>query len=146
MSPLAVVLMVAGILVVIGAINLVVWLPIIRRMRRMPDELAAELRETGERIVRGPERVSYSGSTQSRVKGLSIAALTDRRLVVRKAIGKPVEVAVAEITGVRTDKWFLQSRTGSRTHVIVKTRSGDEYGMIVADTDAWVAVLTPKAA
>jgi hypothetical protein len=146
MSPLAVVLMVVGILVLVGAINLIVWLPIVRRMRRMPDELVAELAASGERIVRGPERVSYSGSTQSRVKGLSIAALTERRLIIRKAIGKPVEVAVADIAGVRTDKWFLGSRTGGRTHVIVKTKAGDEYGMLVADPEAWLAALTPKAA
>jgi hypothetical protein len=137
--------MVVGILVVVGGINFGIWYPIIRKLRRMPDELTAELTAAGENIVRGPERVAYSGSTHSRVRGISIIALTDRRLVIRKAIGKPVEVATKDIVSVRTDKWFLSARSGRRTHVIVKTTDGAELGFIALDPEAWLQALRPAA-
>jgi hypothetical protein len=146
-SPLAIVGMVVGILVVVAGINLAVWLPIVRRLHRMPDELRRELEAAGEPIVRGPERASYRGATAmyGTVAGIGIVALTEKRLLMRKAIGKPVEIARGDIVGVRTDKWFRRSRVGGREHVIVKTASGAEVGFFFVDEAAWVAALSPSS-
>lgn len=148
MSPLAVIVMVVGILVVVTAINLIVWLPIVRKLQRMPEDLCRELAAAGERIERGPERGSYRGATATYgvVKGIGIVALTDRRLVFRKAVGKEVAVERRDIVGVRTEKWFMGSRVGGREHVIVKTASGAEVGFFFQDQAAWLAALSPASA
>jgi hypothetical protein len=141
MSPLAIVLMVAGILMGVAAINLAVWLPILRKLKRLPDLLREEL--AGERISIGPERADYRGATATygRVKGLGVAALTDRRLAFRKAIGKPVDVPADQIVGVREDRVFLRSVVGGRRHVIVKLADGTEVGYFFQSPEHWLGAL-----
>jgi hypothetical protein len=141
MSPLAIVLMVVGILVGVAAVNLAVWLPILRKLRRLPELMREEL--AGEKIAVGPERAVYRGatSTYGRVKGLGVAALTERRLAFRKAIGKPVDVPVDQIVGVREDRVFLRSVTAGRRHVIVKLSDGTEVGYYFASPEQWLGAL-----
>ena len=145
MSPLAIVSMVVGILAGVAAVNLAVWLPILRKLRRLPELLREEL--AGEQLLLGPERADYRGATQTygRVKGLGVAALTDRRLAFRKAIGKPVDVPVDQIAGVREDRVFLRSVAGGRRHVIVQLADGTEVGYFFAANEPWLGALRELA-
>ena len=145
MTPLQIVLLVLGILV----FQLLLWVPLIWWFRRLSarrlGELRAALAATGERVLLGPEPAVYrgasAGSGHPRTRGNSVVALTERRLVVHRLIGAPVEVPALDIAGVRTDKWFEGAWTGGRLHLIVKTKAGAEVGLFVQDTGAWVAAL-----
>jgi hypothetical protein len=145
MGPLQIVLLVLGIL----AFQLVMFIVALRWLRRANAQrlgaLRSELAATGERALLGPEpgvyRGASSGSGYPRTRGNGVVALTERRLIVRKLVGAPVEVPVAEIAGVRTDKWFQGGWAGGQAHVIVKTRAGAELGLFVQDTDAWARAL-----
>lgn len=143
MSPLAIVLMVVGILVVVAGINLAVWVPILRKLNRLPELMREELSGAGEKIVRGPERASYSGATArfGKVKGIGVIAMTDKRIAFRKAIGKPVDVPVDEIVGVREDTWFMHAARGGQRHMIVKLADGTEVAFYVTDRSGWMAAL-----
>ena len=128
----------------VGLILLVTLVPVMGRVKRGPDALAAELASRGETAVLGPEQAIYRGSTArgySRVKGNAAVALTESRLVFHKAVGKPVEVPRASIESVRQDQVFAGSIVGGRTHVIVQVPDG-EVGFFVADPDRWMAALT----
>ena len=142
MSPLAVVGMVVGIVAVVAAIQIAIWLPIVRRLHRIPDEMQRDL--AGEVIVRGPERASYRGatSTYGAVSGVGVVALTERRLVFRKAVGSEIVVERSDIVGVRTEKRFRGRRVGGREHVVVKTVSGADVGFLFQDQAAWLAALS----
>lgn len=147
MSPLAIVLMVVAILVGVAAIQAAIWIPIIRKLHRLPDQLRDELTGAGERIVRAPERGNYNGATSiyGRVKGMGVIAMTDRRIAFRKAIGKPVDLPVDQIVGVRDDLWFLGAASRGRRHLIVKLQDGVEVGFYVTDHAGWRAALAPIA-
>lgn len=150
MTPLQIVLLVLGILGVQLALWVVVLRWIGRASVRQSEALRSELAATGERVLLGPEPAIYRGASPGsghpRARGNGVAALTVGRLLVRRLVGAPVEVATADICGVRTDKWFQGGWTGGRLHVIVQTRAGAELGLFVADTDAWVAALRGLAA
>src|SRR5262245_30845028 len=76
-----VLLLVLAIVAAVALINIAIWLPIVRRLHRIADEITLELEAAGERIVRGPERASYRGATATygRVKGVGVIALTETR-------------------------------------------------------------------
>jgi hypothetical protein len=121
-----------------------VWVVILRKLRRMPDLLRAELAASGETVRRGPEAAVYRGSSApgySRVGGNGVIALTDRRLLIRTLIGKGANVPLAAIVGVRQNTWFLRSYRGGRKHVIVKLRDGGEVGFLADDPDGWATTL-----
>jgi len=142
-STLAAVLFSVGLVALIAVINLTVWIPIRRRTRRIQAAVLAECRAAGERIRCGPERVSYEGSTTrgARVEGTAVAVLTDRRLMIRKTVGKPIEIPAADIAGARAAKSFRGRRIGGRRFVVVKTADGPEYGLLVHDPVLWVSRL-----
>ncbi len=145
MTPLQIVLLVLGIL----GLALAIGLPLLGWLRRVTarrlGELRGELVSTGERVLLGPEAAVYrgasAGSGHPRARGNGVIALTERRLIIRRLFGAPIEVPTADITGVRTNKWFDGAWTGGRLHVIVKTRADAEVGLFVQDTEAWVAAL-----
>jgi hypothetical protein len=147
MSPLVVVATVAGVVVGVLSINLLIWLPMAKKLERLTPALVAEIAASGETLVRGPERGAYRGATSvyGVVKGLGIVALTDKRLVFRKAVGTAISIVRADITGVRTAKWFMHSRAGGQEHVIVTTASGAEVGFFFVDRAAWVTALSPAS-
>jgi hypothetical protein len=111
-----------------------------RRARRARESLTAEL--MAEPALRGPEPALYrSGSgPYPRVKGNGLIALTRQRLLFRIYVGKSVEIPLAEIAGVREDKWFQGAMVGGKTHLIVQTAAG-EAGFYVADNAAWIAAI-----
>ena len=144
MTPLQIVLLVVGIF----ALQALIWIPIIvwfkRKSARIRAELADELARSGERVDRGPESALYGGATAvyPTVGGNGVIVLTERRLVFRRLVGAAVEVPVAEIEGLRADKWFRSAYRGSSPWLIVRTRGGAEVGFKVADHAAWAAAVT----
>lgn len=130
----------------IGILNILIWIPLIIWIRRRSAAALAALREeiaaSGERIVRGPEPALYRGASDvySRVNGNGIILLTDRRLIFRKMTGGRVEVPVDEINAVREDKWFLSGYRSGRLHLILGTRQGAEVGFLVRDHAAWMDI------
>lgn len=142
MTSLSITLLVLGIL----AVQVLIWIPILAWLRRMNTRalaaLGAELDATGERRVLGPVAINYRGSTEHpAIKGNAVAALTDRRLVIRKLVGADLEIPVDDIVGVRDDKWFVRAYAAGRPIVIVKNKDGNEVGLLVADHDAWMTAL-----
>jgi hypothetical protein len=149
MTPLQIVLLVVGLLLV----QLLILIPLLLLVRRKTERLMAAMRDQlvaqGERIALGPEAALYRGANErySRVKGNGVVALTDRRIVIHKLIGDPIEVALDAIRGVREDKWFLSAYTSGRLHVIVQLDGGIEVGFITAPArhGEWMAAIRAVA-
>lgn len=143
MAPMQIALMVLGIL---GA-TVVIWIPLARKLKRMPGELQRELDAAGQKAVRGPEGATYRGSSTgfSKVKGLGVAALTPTQLIFRPIMGKRIDVPLDQVIGVREDKWFLRSYAGGRMHLILTLKSGAEVGFFFADHSTWMALVRPAA-
>lgn len=149
MSPGQAVLLVVGILAGIGLLQAAIWIPLIRRLRRLPGRLRAELASSGETLLRAPERGTYRGSTATgypRAAGTGVVALTDRRLVFRPMVGRAIDVPISQIEGIREEKWFLGSMRAGRTHLVLRLRDGGEVGFLVRDPRAWIAALRPVGA
>ena len=66
-----------------------------------------------------------------------IAALTEKRLIIRRLIGKPFDIPVSEFASVREDKWFLSSYRSGRLYVIIKLKDGIELCVIARDA-SWL--------
>jgi hypothetical protein len=143
-SPSFIVLLVLGIL----ALQVMIWVPLLmvlkRKTQRMLADLQAELAASGEQVRLAPQPSLYRGATAKSgypfAKGNGVAALTDRRLVIRKLVGAGVEIPTSDIIGVREDKWFQRAYVG-KLHVIVKTKGDAEVGLIVGDHAAWMTAL-----
>lgn len=120
------------------AVLLIVWLR--SRFRAAAARLAALL--VDEPAIRGPEPGVYRGCTAgySGVLGNGRIALTAKRLLFQKGVGSLVEVHLPDVTAVTIEKVFNRSVVGTRTHLVVHTRSGD-VGYFVNDTDAWRAAI-----
>jgi hypothetical protein len=137
--------------VAIAAANALVWIPIVLWFRRKRTAslgvLAADLADSGERTVRGPERALYRGGTgsYSAVGGNGFLQLTDRRLIFVKLTGGRVDVERSQVASVDEERVFLGKVRGGRTHVVITTISGWQIGFIVADPAAWVETLRPVA-
>jgi len=148
MGPIAIMILVAGILVV----NLIVWVALLGwlrgRMRRAEGEVRAMV-SGDEKIVLEPTSGVYRGATEryGQVKGNAVIALTDRRLICKKIVGALVEVPLAEVVEVREEKWFLRSYN-SLQHIVVKLRDGVEVGFQVRDADRprWIEALKSRVA
>lgn len=143
MSWVVVALIVVGGLVVMAGIQAAVWVPIVRRTRRIPAALIAECQRTGERIRRGPEQVRYAGANApgARVQGIAVMVLTDRRLLIRKTVGQQVEIPLAAIAGVDVRRWFRGEYQSGFWFVAITTTAGYEYGVQVRDAASWVSLL-----
>jgi hypothetical protein len=116
------------------AVALTLWLR--SRFRAAAARLSALL--VDDPAIRGPEPGVYRGCTAgySGVFGNGRIALTARRLLFQKGVGGLVEVHLADVTRVTIEKVFNRSVVGTRTHLVVHTRSGD-VGYFVNDTPAW---------
>ncbi len=149
MSGLQIALLIGAILVS----QVVIWVPIVgwlrRRSRALIVTVQEELSGAGENVLRGPEAASYRGASggHPKVKGNGVIALSDKRLVFRFLVGgRPIDVATAEITGIRYDKWFVGAYRGGQLHLIVELADGKELGFFVDDEDAWKTALLSLSA
>jgi hypothetical protein len=144
-TPLFVVSLVVGILLV----QVLVWIPIIvwfrRRSRVVAARLATEIE--GETVVRAPEKGVYRGATAPgypAVKNSGLIALTRRRVVFRTLTGKAIDVPAEAITGVREATAFKGAVVAGRKHLIIQTAAG-EIGFYVPDNAGWIASLSTVA-
>ncbi|MCA9626699.1 MAG: hypothetical protein KC766_03490 [Myxococcales bacterium] len=118
-------------------LQLTVWLPILywmrKRSREEAEALGRELEAKGETLVLGPEPALYRGSNagHGKVRGNALIALTNKRLLVRRLVGEPIEVRVGEIAGVRETKWFLGGMKGGRMHLVFRLPGGGELGVML---------------
>lgn len=142
---LDVVLLVLGIL----AVQVLIWVPLIRVLRRRAlakhEEIRADIERNGEKLAFGPQAGLYRGSDAPplpRAKGNAVIALTDQRLIVHRLVGEPIEVPRERIIGAREDVWFLGSMTSMQKHLILKLEGGGELGLILEDHGTWLAHLT----
>jgi hypothetical protein len=142
-TPVAVLALALGLLLLVGIVITTVLLPALRRMADGADawsaEFAADAATAGETIVAGPEPASYRGGTggHSRVKGNGTIVLTDRRLVFRKLTGEVTDVERSTVTGTREEQAFLGARVGGQTCLVVETDEPAEVGFFVTDLAAW---------
>ncbi|MGE0323569.1 MAG: hypothetical protein AB7K71_19725 [Polyangiaceae bacterium] len=133
-TALFVVALVVGILL----LQVLIWIPISawmrKRSREQADALGRELEAKGEILVLGPESALYRGSNagHGQAKGNSIIALTNKRLLIRRLLGSPIEVRCEEIAGVRESRWFLGAATGNM-HLIFRLPGGGELGVMLID-------------
>jgi hypothetical protein len=126
----------------IGAVQALIWIPIIMWLRRKRRAAAAALATAleAETVVHPPEKGFYRGATVPGypvVKNNGVIALTTRRLVFTTVTGRMIEIPNSEITGVREAKVFKGAVRGGRTHLIVQTRSG-ELGFYVPNVADWI--------
>jgi hypothetical protein len=147
MGAIGVVVLVLTIL----AVNALMWVVLLvwlrGRLRRCDAQVRA-LVQAGEQFLVEPAIGTYRGATDryGKVKGTGVVALTDRRVLCAKAVGALVEVPLADVVGVREDKWFLRSYSGGRQHVIMKLRDGVEVGFQVRDHARWMDLLRARVA
>ena len=145
---------IAGLVVVlllaIGLLQVLIWVPLLlwlrRRSQRQSAELTAELGR--DQLSRAPEQASYRGGTGGfpAVKGNCLVALTSDRLVWQMLMGQRLEISLPDITGVREEKAFRGAVRAGKTHLVV-TAGAAEAGFFVADNAAWLTALkaTPAA-
>jgi hypothetical protein len=144
MSAGGVVLLVVSIVAVVGGAVLVLVLWLYRKSGAVRARLADEL--ATEPAVLGPEPGVYRGSTGAYPHsfGNGHIVLTARRLMFRRLVGAGVDVDLAHITDVTTQKVFNRSVVGTRVHLVVHTPTGD-VGYFVKDNDAWIAAIRATA-
>lgn len=142
MTPPQVVLLVVGIL----AFQVAIWIPVALWMRRRSaqanEALRARIEAAGERADVGPVSARFTRKAGIAAMSTSgVAALTRQRVIFVGLVGAPVEIPRDDIVDVRADRWFLGTRRGGTTHVIVRRRDGSEVSVSVADPSAWIAAL-----
>lgn len=142
MTPDQVVLLVLGIL---GA-QAAIWTPIVlwmrARHRTLIAALAAEFASSGEAVVIAPEPALYGGASDVYPKagGNVVAALTARRLLLRRLVGDDITLDRDDLAGAREAASF-RTRRRSRPWVVVTTRGGVEIGLSVREPRAWLTAL-----
>ena len=94
---------------------------------------------SNDRIVLGPEKAVYRGTTgsYSQVSGNGTIILTAQRLIFQKRTGGVVEVPTSKIIGTRQSASFRSSRVAGSTHLIVITSDPAQLGFFVGDLAAW---------
>lgn len=143
-TPVFVVVLVLSIGIAVLLVVTTLLVVLTGKARKASAALAAEL--LAEPPVLGPENGIYRGSTGSypKVAGNGKIALTERRILFRKTVGKGIDVPLSDVTGVRTDKTFNRSRVGGKVHLVVNTHHG-EVAYFVGDLDAWVRAISQRA-
>jgi hypothetical protein len=142
MTPVQIVLLVVGILVLVGGVQAAIWIPIVRRLNALPGKLEQEIAGTGERFVTPWERSSFHGSTggaYGNIGGIGILAVTNRRVVFRKAAGSPIDIPVDAVAAVELlTSWRGRRRAGWR-FVAFRTKEGAQvvFSSRGADVERW---------
>lgn len=109
-----------------------IWM--VRRVEALKEEIASSV-GSRERMVVPPVRADFSGGSRrfGRIRGSGIFALTDRRIIFRKLIGAPVEIALDEIESVTQARFYRGTWKAGLHNVIVRLRDGDEAGFGLRD-------------
>jgi len=114
-----------------------------RRLALLAHAMRDHAIQLGERFVIEPQSALYRGGKGyfSKVKGNGVIALTDKRLLFRKAIGQGMEIPLDQIAEVSESKWFMGSYRGGGMHLVLRLRDGVEVGFMVRDHQAWMNAL-----
>lgn len=135
----------ALIILLMLALNVLIWIPIIVWMRRKSARLAQETKDSsmlsGEKTILGPESVLFQKPMFHRIGvigGNAVATLTDKRLVISPLAGSRVEIPLEDITEIRESKWYRANYRGGYTHVILTLQDGKEVALLVIDPERWI--------
>lgn len=148
MTPVQVVLLVAGILLVNVLLIGLAFSWIRKRKDAVVDALRAEIAAKKDlTVVLGPVLGAYQGATGgqfTRVRGMAVLAVTTDAILVRRLVGDPFDVPLATLRGVREDKWFDGGYRSGRLHLIVQLE-GAEVALMVEEHAAWMEALRARA-
>ena len=110
--------------------------------------LKRQLGRSGERVLFGPELGFYQGMIRGIVstKTYGVIALTDRRLIFRKPIGRDIEIPLSQITAVSENEWFAGNYRGGREFLILKLADASEKAFQVKDHAGWMRELRSRLA
>jgi len=103
---------------------------------------------SGERLVIRPEIGFYQGMIRGIVstKTYGVIALTDRRLVFRKPIGRDIDIPLSQIAEISENEWFAGNYRGGREYLILKLADGSEKAFQVKNHAGWMRELGSRLA
>jgi len=136
MSPVYIVLLAVGCLGVLVGVNVIVWVKIFGNLRRLQHEMRQTIDSSGEKMVKAPEIGRYRGASApgyGRVGGLGVVAMTSRRVLFSKAVGQSVEVALDQVSGIRTQPF----NNPNRTRVFLELKTGGDVVFSFRNPDVW---------
>ena len=117
-------------------------------MRRLGPDLNRVIARSGEKLVIGPETGHYTAMIRGIIatKTYGVIALTDRRLIFRKPIGRDIEIPLSQITAVSENEWFAGNYRGGREFLILKLADASEKAFQVKDHAGWMRELRSRLA
>jgi hypothetical protein len=112
-------------------------------LRRLANHLEEVLRRSGEALLVGPEIAFYQGMIRRIIstETYGVIALTDRRLVFRKPIGRDIDIPLSQIAGISENKWFAGNYRGGHKFLILKLADGSEKAFQVKRHEGWMHAL-----
>jgi hypothetical protein len=140
LNPLAVA---AAICVAAVAVSLSLY-----HMRRLGPDLNRVLARSDEKLVIGPETGHYTAMIRGIIatQSYGVIALTDRRLIFRKPIGRDIEIPLSQIAEVSENKWWAGNYRNGRLFLIVKLADGRETAFQVKNHERWMRELRSRLA
>jgi len=134
--PVSPVLLVALILLGVVLVQAVIWLPVLINRRRAVAEASAALlaeiasAQSGEAVIRGPARARVRRG-HDEMRGALL--LTDARLLF--AGGGRMEIALTDISLVKSSTWFNGAARAGFEWLILSTESQGDVGFLILDAD-----------
>lgn len=135
----------ALIILLVLAINVAVWIPIILWYRK---KKAALLREAEDSILlAGEHAVIEPRSALVRrpilrwlgvQSGNAVVALTDRRLIIKPLVGPQTDIPRDDIVEVSESKWYGGNYVAVYTHVVLRLEDGQRFAIVVKDPQPWL--------
>ena len=79
-------------------------------------------------------------------KTYGVIALTDRRLIFRKPIGRDTEIPLSQIAELSENKWWAGNHRNGRMFLILKLADASEKAFQVKDHAGWMRELRSRLA
>lgn len=127
-------------------IQAIVWVLIFRRIRGQSRRLEEEARRMGETLVLGPERANYQGWVKryGYSKTMGTLALTDRRLVFRRPIGRDISIPLSDVLSVSDTATLWKMRHTTRNYFALTLLDGTEVVFLIRNQDLWLDALRER--
>ena len=124
----------------------IIWVLIFRRIRGQSRRLEEEARRMGEAFVLGPERADYQGWVKKYgyARTMGTLALTDRRLVFVRPLGRDISIPLSEILAVSDTATLGKLRHTSRSYLALTLRDGTEVVFWARDHVPWLEALRAR--
>lgn len=109
-------------------------------------EIENDIHVSGEAVIMSPQGASFNGAdkTHGRVKCNGVIAATDKRILFRRLIGKPIDINRDEIIRVSKEKWFHKSSKMKLLHLVIHLKDENKVAFYVRDCDLWIAQISPR--